>query len=834
MKQNSLISVLFAAVAFLAPSLNLHADVTAPTLTSQSLVSGSQYYLYNTKAKMYLCNGNDYGSEASLTPSDGNLVTITYDATNSIYTIHNDGNRSGYVFHEEGSNANKSFVDGALSTKAYWTIKETATGSKIYNIMIPSNDATYGHDKTIPNSDPSTTYGDRYFGWKNDGTTIAYPTITLTDANSANYGVEWLLVKAGDDKLYVAKLDLYNAIVTAQGKGKSTTEAEAVYNNSSSTIAQLEDAALKVSMNVTAPTVPAQSLVSGNSYYLYNTKAQMFLNGGNNYGSQTSLTSKAADALEEAVTLETLANGSQYYTLKSTRGYVFRQYSGGDKGNSFVDYGASDEHSHWTIVETSAGSQVYNIEVSGDDETFGPTFNESGTTTYGTRYFGWMNDGTTKVFPLIAATDANIANYGIEWQLINASDAALFMAKLHLFNTIALATAYGISTTDADAVYNNSSSTAEQLEAAVLALYQNTKTYTINITKKKADGWHNNSAINIDLADIATALGTDEKTFKSLSKNYYGNTVNGDKTNVYTSNIGFWLNTDGKVVGYGDGYFFVEYTPNATPAMYLGISEGRLSEYRAGDAYSTDLYLYYGTKYVTIHINVTLDKDAATLDENETSVPTCNYYVDEVTLNRTLKGNMWNTLCLPFSMDAATLQSTFGSDVKVATFSGVAADNTTLNFTSVTSMDANKPYIIMPATTGTTYTIQNAGTILPATSLVQTVGTTTFTASYTTDATVPVGSYFISDNRFYKSTSSTQKMKALRAYFTIGTASPAKAYDINVDGTPTSISLVAPDAAQQSYNVYGINGTLVRRGATSLSNLPKGIYLVNGKKMVVK
>jgi hypothetical protein len=149
-------------------------------------------------------------------------------------------------------------------------------------------------------------------------------------------------------------------------------------------------------------------------------------------------------------------------------------------------------------------------------------------------------------------------------------------------------------------------------------------------------------------------------------------------------------------------------------------------------------------------------------------------------------------------------------------------------------MDANKPYIIMPATTGTTYTIQNAGTILPATSLVQTVGTTTFTASYTTDATVPVGSYFISDNRFYKSTSSTQKMKALRAYFTIGTASPAKAYDINVDGTPTSISLVAPDAAQQSYNVYGINGTLVRRGATSLSNLPKGIYLVNGKKMVVK
>ena len=35
-------------------------------------------------------------------------------------------------------------------------------------------------------------------------------------------------------------------------------------------------------------------------------------------------------------------------------------------------------------------------------------------------------------------------------------------------------------------------------------------------------------------------------------------------------------------------------------------------------------------------------------------------------------------------------------------------------------------------------------------------------------------------------------------------------------------------------NVYSINGQLVRRNADTLDNLPKGIYIVNGKNHIVK
>ena len=43
-------------------------------------------------------------------------------------------------------------------------------------------------------------------------------------------------------------------------------------------------------------------------------------------------------------------------------------------------------------------------------------------------------------------------------------------------------------------------------------------------------------------------------------------------------------------------------------------------------------------------------------------------------------------------------------------------------------------------------------------------------------------------------------------------------------------SVVAPEVA----DIYGMDGRLVRKNAASLEGLPKGLYIMNGKKMVVK
>ena len=48
----------------------------------------------------------------------------------------------------------------------------------------------------------------------------------------------------------------------------------------------------------------------------------------------------------------------------------------------------------------------------------------------------------------------------------------------------------------------------------------------------------------------------------------------------------------------------------------------------------------------------------------------------------------------------------------------------------------------------------------------------------------------------------------------------------------TGIRPLQPMTQDQPLNVYDLNGRLVLRGARSLDTLPKGVYVVNGKKFI--
>ena len=57
---------------------------------------------------------------------------------------------------------------------------------------------------------------------------------------------------------------------------------------------------------------------------------------------------------------------------------------------------------------------------------------------------------------------------------------------------------------------------------------------------------------------------------------------------------------------------------------------------------------------------------------------------------------------------------------------------------------------------------------------------------------------------------------------------------LTVVSDPTAIEVVAGDAASQTNDIYNLRGQLVRKNATSADGLPRGVYLQNGKKIVVK
>src|SRR5574344_4601 len=222
------------------------------------------------------------------------------------------------------------------------------------------------------------------------------------------------------------------------------------------------------------------------------------------------------------------------------------------------------------------------------------------------------------------------------------------------------------------------------------------------------------------------------------------------------------------------------------------------------------------------------------LDEGTAYTTTPATSTTGVTLNRTLKGGKWNTICLPFAMTQSQLTTTFGSDVKVAEFAGYDVDGTTLSFATVISgTAANTPYLIFPSADGTVYTVDNATIDASATPLTVTKNNVDFIGNYAV-ATVPLNSYFISDNKFYKAASANSAIKAFRAYFTNNNASGAKELSIDIDGQTTSIDALNTDDVAAPANVYNMNGQLVRKSATSLEGLQKGIYLMNGKRAIVK
>lgn len=112
---------------------------------------------------------------------------------------------------------------------------------------------------------------------------------------------------------------------------------------------------------------------------------------------------------------------------------------------------------------------------------------------------------------------------------------------------------------------------------------------------------------------------------------------------------------------------------------------------------------------------------------------------------------------------------------------------------------------------------------------------------------VPGESYYISNNKWYYSAKNvTNNSKGFRAWIQRASTSEsstdnAKSYAFYINGVnatgyeTTAIEGISADSTMPAqFNIYNVSGQLVRKNATSLDNLAKGIYIVAGKKYIVK
>lgn len=206
----------------------------------------------------------------------------------------------------------------------------------------------------------------------------------------------------------------------------------------------------------------------------------------------------------------------------------------------------------------------------------------------------------------------------------------------------------------------------------------------------------------------------------------------------------------------------------------------------------------------------------------------------EVHLKRTFSAGSWNSLCVPFAISEAEVKAQFGNDAKVAAFTDATA--TTLEFSTCTGIEAGKPYLVyIPegATQPEYFTFKGVTAFAGQPTDVEQHGSanekTTF-HGYFHKSTAPKGSYVLRKNLVYHLVSD-MAIKGFRAVLIDGTATQRVFTQWSLDGTTTGIGNIDATVIQR-YNVYNTNGQMVRHAATSLDDLPHGVYIVNGKKVI--
>ena len=281
---------------------------------------------------------------------------------------------------------------------------------------------------------------------------------------------------------------------------------------------------------------------------------------------------------------------------------------------------------------------------------------------------------------------------------------------------------------------------------------------------------------------------------------------------------------------------------------------------------------------------------APDMAENETLQKSIVY------LHRTMNPEKWNSLVLPINLTVGQVKRIFGDQVKISKFVGAKEDHpqrivfdpitADRNDANAIAIEAGKLYLVKPTAEGGMPKGQEKkeftynGNPISVTDYYTIVGVTfkkkseiadnaysgrvmgdtgsevfgtkqqvQFVGTYVKcfdNNRIPTNSYVLNGNNaggtaglWYYRTVET-KTKGFRGWLQSVDGQSSKSFEYEIDGVVDQVNgdataIEGIEAEQQhSANIYNLNGQLVRQGATSTEGLPSGLYIVGGKKVVVK
>ena len=340
-----------------------------------------------------------------------------------------------------------------------------------------------------------------------------------------------------------------------------------------------------------------------------------------------------------------------------------------------------------------------------------------------------------------------------------------------------------------------------------------------------------------------------------------------------------------KVIPTGDGGYMVmssaivRYTFNVYPGKtyYVFSNESQIGF--SGFNFEEDRLLDTETQYYeTAPVRDVVESGQElhftdVLNAQQPTIPTGGADITHVTYERNFAQGKWSSICLPFSMNNRQMREQFGEETTVVLLNNIHDDGK-IDLIWHVNQDiiAGYPYFILPKgevkhdnVANSTITKIAVDTYFnseikkenPLFSIGSNGKTFLWQSSYNGDCykteypyvfegnyhneLLPAGSYVMSNSGNLSKLKNATTAKPFRAYLKYQGSNPNNAKplytSISWQGEQTTSidELIFQNGIlTESSDVYGIDGTVVRHDTQNLSNLSKGVYIVNGKKFVVK
>lgn len=803
--------------------------IAAWTGTTPSEANSKTVYLYNVGTKQYLGKGGRWGTEATMNV-EGAPFTLTY-SSNGTFTltskVKQEGSDShgkltlmdGTVLTSQHDKFNY-FVDGNATASENHTITATGTPTEGYTLSITSTSSTpsTGNKSTMAGK-TFYMFAEAAYGHVSPRLGTATSTMLGIPADSAAYS-KWVIVT--EDQRKDAFKTVNNAHVAA---------------------------------------VNATFLMSDFDFARKDNTCKDWRTGATSTGTTTGTLSYEGNKVCKPT--DAIPSTTKVYTYTSTHDYQYSIISSLRPHTSTIT--TTEDHGDTWVRECQESSEhqsKYTTTV-----TYTKTKTEEKKNEGYTYYLGnGYDEGTYKTDPITGETvDENRQKtYGGAWTANIHGKRGSVVQTIPATNMIKegwyRVSCVGFTTTTkgiarlfaASGKGNTGSNATEQTEKFAIASLHRIDAATRPATYVAASKLLDTPNVNTFDASVKVYVSKTneaETTFETLS---FGIQVGSAADESQNADADAWTCFDN---------FKIEYL--GTPENEIILDEDQ-----------TD------GGYIK----------AQAWDNNKTVQKSIVY------LHRTMNPGTWNSLVLPIDLNVGQVKSIFGDQVHISKFFGTREDHPQrIVFDPITAdrndpdaiaIEAGKLYLVKPTAEGGMLKNQTKkeftynGTTISVTDYYRIVGVTfkqkkevqntdysarveggkgseeygtakevqfvgTYVKCFDTN-NIPANSYVLNGNNvggtaglWYYRTVPTNT-KGFRGWLQSvkGQASKVFEYEIEgvveqVNGNATAIDGI--EAAQQhSANIYNLNGQLVRQCATSTEGLPSGLYIVGGKKLVVK